>query len=202
MPRRSHHSTIVVEFYGGPSSGKSEAMARLFSLLKQRHIAVEMAPEYAKKWAYEGRRIDGLDEFYVFGKQVGAEAALLGKVAVVVTDRPVLMSSVYSGLYAGVRIGEGVKAAVLSYLGETRERGHRRIAVLVPRRHAYDHSGRFEDLDQAVVVDEVTRQHVGWLATYDCWSGLYEGTDDETTRQLADDVEAMTRRPDQGVQDE
>jgi len=195
MPRRhSPINTIVVEFYGGPSSGKSEAMARLFSLLKQRHISVEMAPEYAKKWAYEGRQIDGLDEFYILGKQIGAEAALLGKIAVVVTDRPVLMSSVYSGLYAGVRIGEGVKAAVLSYLNETRERGHRRIAVLVPRRHAYDHSGRFEDLDQAVVVDEVTRQHVGRLSCYDFWSGLYEGTDDETTRQLADDVEAMTRR--------
>jgi hypothetical protein len=195
MPRsRNQTPTIVVEFYGGPSSGKSEAMARLFSLLKQRHIAVEMAPEYAKKWAYEGRQIDGLDEFYILGKQIGAEAALLGKIAVVVTDRPVLMSSVYSGLYAGVRIGEGVKAAVLSYLNETRERGHRRIAVLVPRRHAYDHSGRFEDLDQAVVVDEVTRQHVGRLSCYDFWSGLYEGTDDETTRQLADDVEAMTRR--------
>jgi hypothetical protein len=195
MPRsRNQTPTIVVEFYGGPSSGKSEAMARLFSLLKQRHIAVEMAPEYAKKWAYEGRQIDGLDEFYVFGKQVGAEAALLGKVAVVVTDRPVLMSSIYTDLYGSDKIRSGVDAAVMAYMDETKLRGHRRIAVLVPRRHAYDHSGRFEDLDQAVVVDEVTRQHVGRLSCYDFWSGLYEGTDDETTRQLADDVEAMTRR--------
>jgi len=195
MPRRSRPvNTIVVEFYGGPSSGKSEAMARLFSLLKQRHIAAEMAPEYAKKWAYEGRQIDGLDEFYVFGKQVGAEAALLGKVAVVVTDRPVLMSSVYTDLYGSDKIRSGVDAAVMAYMDETKMRGHRRIAVSVPRRHAYDHSGRFEDLNQAVVVDEVTRQHVGRLSCYDFWSGLYEGTDDETTRQLADDVEAMTRR--------
>lgn len=204
MPRRRSRpvNTIVVEFYGGPSSGKSEAMARLFSLLKQRHISVEMAPEYAKKWAYEGRQIDGLDEFYVFGKQVGAEAALLGKVAVVVTDRPVLMSSVYTDLYGSDKIRSGVDAAVMAYMNETKLRGHRRVAVLVPRRHTYDHSGRFEDLDQAVVVDEVTRQHVGRLSCYDFWSGLYEGTDDETTQQLADDVEAMTRRPDQGVQDE
>ena len=195
MPRRSRPvNTIVVEFYGGPSSGKSEAMARLFSLLKQRHIAVEMAPEYAKKWAYEGRQIDGLDEFYIFGKQVGAEAALLGKVAVVVTDRPVLMSSVYTDLYGSGKIRSGVDAAVMAYMGETRLRGHRRIAVLVPRRHAYDHSGRFENLDQAVLVDEMARLHVGRLSCYDVWSGLYEGTDDDTTRQLADDIEAMTRR--------
>jgi hypothetical protein len=169
-------------------------MARLFSLLKQRHIAVEMAPEYAKKWAYEGRQIDGLDEFYVFGKQVGAEAALLGKVAVVVTDRPVLMSSIYTDLYGSDKIRSGVDAAVMAYMDETKLRGHRRIAVLVPRRHAYDHSGRFEDLDQAVVVDEVTRQHVGWLATYDYWSGLYEGTDIVTLWKLCDDIVAMTRR--------
>ena len=195
MPPRSRPvNTIVVEFYGGPSSGKSEAMARLFSLLKQRHIAVEMAPEYAKKWADEGRQIDGLDEFYIFGKQVGAEAALLGKVAVVVTDRPVLMSSVYTDLYGSGKIRSGVDAAVMAYMGETRLRGHRRIAVLVPRRHAYDHSGRFENLDQAVLVDEMARLHVGRLSCYDVWSGLYEGTDDDTTRQLADDIEAMTRR--------
>lgn len=195
MPRRSRPiSTIVVEFYGGPSSGKSEAMARLFSLLKQRYITVEMAPEYAKKWAYEGRQIDGLDEFYIFGKQVGAEAALLGKVAVVVTDRPVLMSSVYTDLYGSGKIRSGVDAAVMAYMGETRLRGHRRIAVLVPRRHAYDHSGRFENLDQAVLVDEMARLYVGRLSCYDVWLGLYEGTDDETTRQLADDIEAMTRR--------
>jgi nicotinamide riboside kinase len=195
MPRRhSPINTIVVEFYGGPSSGKSEAMARLFSLLKQRHIAVEMAPEYAKKWAYEGRQIDGLDEFYILGKQIGAEAALLGKVAVVVTDRPVLMSSVYAGLYGGVRVGDGIGHAVLAYLDETVARGTRRIAVLVPRRHTYDHTGRFEDLDQAVVVDGVTRQHVGWLEDAGYLSGLYEGTDDKTTRQLADDIKAVTRR--------
>lgn len=200
MPRRhSHPSTIVVEFYGGPSSGKSEAMARLFSLLKQRHIAVEMAPEYAKKWAYEGRRIDGLDEFYVFGKQVGAEAALLGKVAVVVTDRPVLMSMVYARLYAGVRVGDGIGHAVIAYLDETEDRGVRRIAVVVPRRHTYDHTGRFEDYKQALVVDSVTRQHLGEWQFANYWSGLYEGTDNETTRQLADDIEAMTRQLREGT---
>lgn len=199
MPRHSPRNTIVVEFYGGPSSGKSEAMARLFSLLKQRHIAVEMAPEYAKKWAYEGRQIDGLDEFYVFGKQVGAEAALLGKVAVVVTDRPVLMSSVYTDLYGSDKIRSGVDAAVMAYMDETKLRGHRRIAVLVLRRHAYDHSGRFEDLDQAVIVDEVTRQHVGWLEDAGYLSGLYEGTDDKSIRQLADDIQTVTRQRREGI---
>ncbi len=114
MPRHSPRNTIVVEFYGGPSSGKSEAMARLFSLLKQRHIAVEMAPEYAKKWAYEGRQIDGLDEFYIFGKQVHAECSLLGKVAVVVTDRPVLMSSIYTDLYGSDKRRAGGDVAVIA----------------------------------------------------------------------------------------
>ncbi len=194
MPRHSPRNTIVVEFYGGPSSGKSEAMARLFSLLKQRHVGVEMAPEYAKKWAYEGRRIDGLDEFYIFGKQVHAECSFLGKVAVVVTDRPVLMSVVYAGLYGGMRVGDGVGAAVVAYLDETEARGVRRIAVLVPRRHDYDHTGRFEDLDQALIVDAVTRQQVGWLEDADYLSGLYEGTDIVALWKLADDIEAMTRR--------
>ena len=193
MPRHSPINTIVVEFYGGPSSGKSEAMARLFSLLKQRHIAVEMAPEYAKKWAYEGRQIDGLDEFYILGKQIGAEAALFGKVAVIVTDRPVLMSSVYAGLYGGVRVGDGIRHAVIAYLDETEDRGIQRIAVVVPRRHTYEHIGRFEDYNQALVVDSVTRQHLGEWQFANYWSGLYEGTDDKTTRQLADDIEAMTR---------
>jgi hypothetical protein len=82
----------------------------------------------------------------------------------------------------------------MAYMDETKLRGHRRIAVLVPRRHAYDHSGRFEDLDQAVIVDEVTRQHVGELMDAGHWSGLYEGTDIVTLWKLCDDIEAMTRR--------
>jgi hypothetical protein len=101
---------------------------------------------------------------------------------------------VYTDLYGSGKIRSGVDAAVMAYMGETRLRGHRRIAVLVPRRHAYDHSGRFENLDQAVLVDEMARLYVGRLSCYDVWLGLYEGTDDETTRQLADDIEAMTRR--------
>lgn len=55
----------------------------------------------------------------------------------------------------------------------------------------YDHSGRFEDLNQAVVVDEVTRQHVGELVSAGYWSGLYEGTNIVTLWKLCDDIEAM-----------
>lgn len=187
MPRRS----LVVEFYGGPSIGKSEAMARLFSLLKQRHVSVEMAPEYAKKWAYEGRRIDGLDEFYIFGKQVHAECSLLGKIAVVVTDRPILMSTVYASLYAEDGIRQAITVSADAYLSETYRRHHQRIAILVPRVHAYETTGRFEDEAQAHLVDAVIEQTLGERVAQ--WLGLYRGVSEEGLRKLADDIEAMTR---------
>jgi hypothetical protein len=159
--------TLVVEFYAGPSVGKSTDAADLYQILKKRGIDAEMSREYVKRWAWEGRGVEALDEFYIFAKQVREESVLLGKVDVVVSDRPVLMSAVYADLYAPAEIRDGVVAAVRSYYSAAADAGHRRVAVLLPRIHQYVEAGRFEDEAGALLVDRIVENWVGAMMLED-----------------------------------
>lgn len=166
--------SVVVECLGGPSSGKSVACAEVFAKLKKRRVDAEMSREFAKKYALSGEAISALDEVYILGSQVKEETRLLGRVAVVVSDRPVIMSTVYAAMYSPAHVRDGVVAAVRGYYEESRRRGHVRVAVLLGRRHGYDERGRYEDVATAMLVDEVVRQVVaeeydagGVAAVYD-----------------------------------
>lgn len=153
--------TLVVELHIGPSGGKSTHAGDLYATLKRRNCDAEMAREWVKPWAREGREVKPLDELYVLGCQVHEEASLLGRVAVVVTDRPVLHSSIYAELYGTEAVRRGIFAAVRSYYEQAATDGHRRIAVLLPRRHIYQADGRFEDAAQARHVDTVIENMLG-----------------------------------------
>lgn len=194
MTRSRNPKTTIIEFYGGPGCGKTEAAHRLCSKLKQARLPVEMVPEYAKKWAYEQRTIDSLDEFYIFGKQTHAESSLLGKVDVVVTDRPVLLSAVYAELYAAHGVYMGICLAATRYYEEVAGRGHRRIAILVPRKHRYDHRGRFEDAGQAELVDHVIEETLaGWAGVgLFAWDGMYSGVSDDDLAAVMGDTQGVT----------
>lgn len=190
-------SSLIVELYAGPSSGKSTFAAALYAQLKEAQVPVELAREYVKRWAWEGRAIGPFDEYYVLGKQIHEESSLLGKVAVIVTDRPVLLSTVYASLYAPARIAQGIRQAVSSYYDAAAEAGHRRIAVRMKRRRDYDPRGRFEDADQAAVVDGVVDTELGgmlfWPPRFGAPPGFIGLYNDLATGHLVEDIIALTK---------
>jgi nicotinamide riboside kinase len=86
---------LVLNLYGGPGSGKSTTMAGVFSELKLIGINCEMAQEFAKEKVWEGSFGVLDNQIYVFGKQFHSVERVRGKVDIVVTDSPVLLSLVY-----------------------------------------------------------------------------------------------------------
>ena len=93
MQRQRRIRTIIIEVFGGPSSGKSTEAADIYAALKRKHVDAELSREVAKRWVWEGRSVGSFDELYILGAQIREEARLLGQAEVIVTDRPVLMST-------------------------------------------------------------------------------------------------------------
>ena len=87
---------IVINLFAGPGSGKSTTCAGVFSKLKLAGINCEMALEYAKDKIWENS-LDVLnDQIYVFGKQLHRLNCLKDKVDVIISDSPILLSSIYN----------------------------------------------------------------------------------------------------------
>lgn len=153
--------TYIIEVYGGPSIGKSTVASQLYSQFKLRGASVEMAHEYVKRWAWEGRPVRAFDAYYILGKQIKEESSLFNKVDVIISECPVALSATYAELYAPQHVLNGISASVRSYYAASAQDGHRRIAVLLPRKHRYVAAGRFEDADQARIVDAVIANQLG-----------------------------------------
>lgn len=151
--------TIVVNLFGGPGSGKSTIASELFSELKHRGINAELVTEYVKKWAWIGQKVGPFDQVYLFGKQARAEAMLYGKVDVIVTDSPVLLSAYYEDHYQPD--WQIVKPAALRFLEKTAEAGVIRKNYWLRRDKPYNPAGRYQTEEEAKAIDKEMRE---WMA--------------------------------------
>ena len=93
------NNTLVINLFGGPGCGKSTTMARLFADLKSQGMNVEMVSEFAKDLVYELRQETMKDELYIFAKQHHRMFRVNGKVDIIITDRPLLLTNIYVSLY-------------------------------------------------------------------------------------------------------
>ena len=86
---------IVVNLFGGPSTGKSTTAAGVFSLLKLHNINTELVTEFAKDLVWEERFRTFKNQHYLFSKQQHRLWRIRDKVDVIITDSPILLSVVY-----------------------------------------------------------------------------------------------------------
>lgn len=88
---------LIVNFFGGPSSGKSVLTGGLFYHLKMDHyINCEMAREVAKPLVWNGHEKVLEDQDYVTACQRQIIEQLKDKVDVVICDSPLLLGMIYA----------------------------------------------------------------------------------------------------------
>lgn len=92
-------NTLMVNLIAPPGSGKSTMAAEIFAKLKWNKVDCELVTEFAKELVWEERNETFKDEIYIFAKQFHRMFRLKGKVDVIVTDRPLILSMYYNDKY-------------------------------------------------------------------------------------------------------
>jgi len=90
---------LVVNLLGAPGTGKSTTAAKLFAALKELNVNCELVTEYAKELVWHKRSETMKDELYLFAKQNHRLCMLRDQVEIIVTDRPIILSSLYNQMY-------------------------------------------------------------------------------------------------------
>jgi len=86
---------IIINFFGGPGSGKSTTAAGVFSLLKLHGVNCEYVPEFAKDLTWEDRHKTLENQLYVFAKQQHRLWRLIDQVDIIITDAPLVQGLAY-----------------------------------------------------------------------------------------------------------
>lgn len=146
--------TKVINLMGGSGVGKTAVASLLFGEMKELGILCEQAPEYVKKWAWEGRVPTPFDQMYIAGQQSRAESLLYGKVDYIVTDSPLLLSGFYEEYHCGRRI---VLPSISNFLEYTKENNIKHTYFFLERSGPFDPRGRYETEEEALVIDQKLR---------------------------------------------
>lgn len=140
----------VINLFGAPGSGKSTVAAGVYHLLKSEGYICEFAQEYAKElvWAHAGG-LPGetpaamLDQLSIFAEQNRRLERVRDHVDFVVTDSPILLSSVY----APEKYPESFHRFVLDMF-----RSYENVNFFLERVIPYENFGRLHTEDEAEIV--------------------------------------------------
>lgn len=141
-------NTRIINFYGGPSSGKSTAAAGLFYKMKVAGLSVELTDEFAKECVWEGNVPMLKDQLWVLAHQHRKILRLADKVDYVITDSPVLLSPIYRELYEGPLYSDLIDKMALECYNM-----YDNINFMLTRPIGFEESGRAQDEAQSVQID-------------------------------------------------
>ena len=91
--------STIINFFGGPGIGKSTQSSELFTLMKKKHMDVELTFEFPKIIAWEENHSAIRDQFYITANQHRNISRLYGKVEYIIVDSPIILGMVYKDLY-------------------------------------------------------------------------------------------------------
>lgn len=144
--------TKVINFYGGPGSGKSTKAAGLYYKMNMAGFSVELNNEFAKECVWEDNVPMLKDQLYMLAHQHRKILRLVGKVDYVITDSPVLLSSIYRELYDGPLYSELIDQLALECYNK-----YDNINFMLDRPKFFKQTGRAQnekgsrDIDNAIL---------------------------------------------------
>lgn len=157
-------STLNINIWGGPGTGKSIVAAQLFTTLKLQGVSCDMAREFAKEltWA---KAIHQYEQLEISTEQYRRQRTLQGTVSVVVTDAAIPQGT----LYAPESYRENLLQSLIALTQDWRSLN----VLLHPAKGAlYEQAGRSESPEGA----EIRHELVCDLARRLCGASLLEVT--------------------------
>ena len=148
--------TLVVNFMGAPGAGKSTMAARIFSELKWAGYDVELVGEFAKDLVWEERNFTMKDELYLFAKQNHRLFRLNGKVQVIVTDRPIILSQFYNTKY-------GDKSEAFKHIVKHEYDKYNNMNFFLTRGKAYNPNGRLQTEEESNTFTDEIRDMLNFM---------------------------------------
>lgn len=138
--------TLIVNFYGGPGSGKSTMAASLFSRLKSLDVNAELVQEHAKEWAWEKRPI--YCQAQIFGEQIARQERLRAAgVEVIVTDSPLIQSLAYTPASYPPSWSKAVEDLFNQF---------NNLNFFIQRTKKFNPAGRYHNLEESMKIDGET----------------------------------------------
>jgi len=136
--------TVIINLFASPGSGKSTMAAGIFCGLKIKGIDCEIASEFAKDLVWEERFKALSNQLYVSGKQSHRISRLEGKVDVIITDSPILLSAYYN------RINKTFNPELFDKLMLEDFNKHDNINYFINlKKHNYNTNGRLQTSDES-----------------------------------------------------
>lgn len=89
------NKTLVVNFYSGPSTGKSTMAAGVYTQLKKEGVNCELVVEFARDLIWEESYRTLQNQIYVFAHQFHRLWRLKERVDVAIVDSPLLLTLAY-----------------------------------------------------------------------------------------------------------
>lgn len=140
----------VINFWGGPGSGKSTTASGLFNLIKSRGHKAELTIEYAKELTFNEDFLTLSNQLAVLAEQDHRLYRLKGKVDLAITDSPLLLGMLYgSNQFQDEWFYTTMRGAYSQYDN---------VNVFVKRVKPFMQYGRNQNEDEARAKDTETRE--------------------------------------------
>ena len=144
------NKNLIINLFGGPGSGKSTMRARIFTELKCKQLNCEEITEFAKDQTWEENHTALNDQIFMFGSQYHRMYRVMSKVDIIVTDSPILLSTIY----------DKHKDEYLEKLIVSQHNKMNTLNVFLERKYIYQTLGRNEDINTAMQIDNTIIEYL------------------------------------------